>query len=69
MNDMTVGLEHLHQHPERYVSLSEDDICREIIIDDIEMSVVSESLCECPSRSKKYWIYPLKNIQVYFFLS
>lgn len=59
MNDMTVGLKHLSHHPEWYVSLSEDDICREIIIDDIEMGIVTESFCQSSSRSKKYGIYPL----------
>lgn len=52
MNDMSMRRKHLYEHPEWNMSLTKDYISREIIVDDIEMRVVSEPLCECPARTK-----------------
>ncbi len=66
---MPVRFEHLSQHPERYTSLTKDNIRGEIIVYNIDSSVVSKSLCESTTCTKEYWIGTSEDIEIYLFLS
>lgn len=65
---MTMPLEHLTHHPERDMSLSKENIRREMIVEYVDIWILSEPLCEGTSRTEKNWIYTREYVSVYLFL-
>jgi hypothetical protein len=53
MNHMSVSLKHLGHEPERNMSLTENNIRREIIIDDVNICIVTESFDERSPSSEE----------------
>lgn len=69
MNHMAVSLQHLGKHPQWDVTLSKDDIRCQIIIDDIDIRIVSETFHERPTSTEEDGMSTSEDIEIDLFLS
>ncbi len=68
MNRMSMCLQHLYHHPEWDIVLSKDNIRGYVVIDDINIGVLPNPLCQCTSSPKKDRIFGREDIEIDLFL-